>query len=172
MLSICTLPMSPAKNSSSVTAALINLRAGRRTSSLESLRNEDTEIKGVLCSNRSAMVTSDGCWPVGVFWVGPGHIVLQLHVGLFLKALYLWGVIYAWVVWYRKHTHMHTVRTKVSFLWKLEQLPPYQDWRAQWLLGRHTRRHQGRVSACCCRTPAFSKCAPWPVWLALLKVSL
>lgn len=45
MLSICTLPMSPAKNSSSVTVALINLRAGRRTSSLESLKNENTELK-------------------------------------------------------------------------------------------------------------------------------
>lgn len=66
----------------------------------------------------------------------------------------------------------HTVRTKVSFLWKLEQLSTYQDWRARWLLGRHTRRRQGKVSACCCRTPASSKCAPWPVWLALLKVSL
>lgn len=60
MLSICTLPMSPAKNSSSVTAALINLRAGRRTSSLESLKNKDAELKRVLCSNLSAMVRSDG----------------------------------------------------------------------------------------------------------------
>lgn len=38
MLSICTLPMSPAKNSSSVTAALISLRAGRRSNSLDNLR--------------------------------------------------------------------------------------------------------------------------------------
>lgn len=45
MLSICTLPMSPAKNSSSVTAALINLRAGRRTSSLESLQKQGHGIQ-------------------------------------------------------------------------------------------------------------------------------
>lgn len=38
ILSICTLPMSPAKNSSSVTAALISLRAGRRSNSLDNLR--------------------------------------------------------------------------------------------------------------------------------------
>lgn len=37
MLSICTLPMSPAKNSSSVTAALMSLRAGRRSNSLDNL---------------------------------------------------------------------------------------------------------------------------------------
>lgn len=37
MLSICTLPISPAKNSSSVTAALISLRAGRRSNSLDNL---------------------------------------------------------------------------------------------------------------------------------------
>lgn len=62
----------------------------------------------MLCSSLSATGTSAGYSPVGVLWVGPGHIVLQLHVGLFLKALNLWGVIYAWVVWYRGHTHAHT----------------------------------------------------------------
>lgn len=72
----------------------------------------------------------------------------------------------------RTHTYTHTVRTKVSFLWGPQQLSTYQGWRARWLSGRRTHRRQGRVSACCCRTPASSKCAPWPAWLALLKVSL
>lgn len=60
MLSICTLPMSPAKNSSSVTAALISRRAGSRTSSLESLENQGTGIKGVPRGQRSAWGSSDG----------------------------------------------------------------------------------------------------------------
>lgn len=37
MLSICTFPMRPEKKSSSVTAALMSRRAGRRSSSLDSL---------------------------------------------------------------------------------------------------------------------------------------
>lgn len=116
MLSICTFPMSPAKNSSSVTAALISLRAGRRSSSLDNL----TETKGrvdtldlkcapKLASSRIStswpLVKSKAYWPIRVLWVGPSHVILQLHVGFFLKPLYLWGVIDARVIWWKYKMH-------------------------------------------------------------------
>lgn len=122
MLSICTFPMSPAKNSSSVTAALISLRAGSRSSSLDNL----TETKGRVDTLDFKMCTKTGVitnfnemstnwplvknkayWPIRVLWVGPGYVILQLHVGLFLKPLYLWGVIDARVIWWK-----HKMRTR------------------------------------------------------------
>lgn len=63
-------------------------------------------IQGIItnwpCKYRA--ILSRDYWPIGVFWVGPGYVVLQLHVGLLLKPLYLWGVVYAWVIWYRNNT--------------------------------------------------------------------
>lgn len=40
--------------------------------------------------------------PVRVFWICSGYIVLQLHVGFFLESLYLWDIIYARMIWYKK----------------------------------------------------------------------
>lgn len=44
MLSIWTFPISPAKNSSSVMAALISLRAGNRRRSLDSLESKFSKM--------------------------------------------------------------------------------------------------------------------------------